>query len=118
LPVLFLPANLLAIPLSTLALYGLLLLMVFSFFNQTSFYIGNIVEWLIQIMNAFMKYLAGFRFSVIDGCSPDLSEIILLYIMIYFLFSFYRKKEKYNLFGGMLTFFILGLLQTFQFFSR
>jgi competence protein ComEC len=118
LPVLFLPANLLAIPLSTLALYGLLLLMVFSFFNQASFYIGNIVEWLIQIMNAFMEYLAGFRFSVIDGCSPDLSEIIILYIMIYFLFSFYRKKEKYNLFGGMLTFFILGLLQTFQFFSR
>lgn len=117
LPVLFLPANVIAVPLSTLALYALLLLMGFHLFNEAGYMVGKIISFLIQGMNAFMEYLSRFRFAVIEGFTPDVVEVVLLYILIYFLFSFYKTQRNSNLLGGLLTFLILGLIQSIQFFS-
>ena len=88
-----------------------------AYFNQAGYLIGKIVSVLIHAMNAFMEYLARYRFAVIDGFMPDVVEVVLIYILIYFLFSFYKNRRKLNLFGGLLTLFILGLIQSIQFFS-
>jgi len=115
-PVLFLPANIIAIPLSTLVLYLLLLLMAVASFSSISLFIGAIISWLIDVMNNAMSYLSRYRFAVVEGLSPDLIEICLLYVLIYFTYLFIQTAEKNYLRCGLATLVVLGLIQTVQFF--
>jgi competence protein ComEC len=83
LPVLFLPANLLAIPLSTLALYGLLLLNGLSFYPPLASILAKLIALLINAMTEWTAYLARFRFAVIEGLFPTLWEIGIIYLMLW-----------------------------------
>lgn len=94
LPVLFLPANLLAIPLSTLALYGLLLLNGVSFYSPLAGVLGKGIAFVIDSMTAWTEYLARFRFAVIEELSPTLWEIALIYGIVFWGYGVYQRKTK------------------------
>ena len=113
-PLLFLPANLIAVPLSTMALYGLLLLVILSPFLLIGNYIGIIISCIIQVMNQMMEYLAKYRFAVLDELNPGLIEIILDYGMIWFMYEFYQTANKKHLFVGLLCVLLIGMIQTLQ----
>ena len=100
-PLLFLPANLIAVPLSTLALYGLLLLAGISSVPLLGNFAGKLIAWLIQWMNDAMTYLSAYRFAVIDELTPGLIDIIFLYGIISFSYVFYLTANKKYLFGGL-----------------
>jgi competence protein ComEC len=92
LPVLFLPANLLAIPLSTLALYGLLLLNGLSFYPPLASILAKLIALLINAMTEWTAYLARFRFAVIEGLFPTLWEIGIIYLMLWV--GFWKMTTK------------------------
>jgi len=111
-PLLFLPANLIAVPLSTIALYGLLLLVILSPFEFISSYIGIIISRIIQLMNDMMEYLSLYRFAVLEELNPGLIDIILMYGLIWFSYLFYQTANKKYLFGGIICMLIFGIMKT------
>jgi competence protein ComEC len=111
-PLLFLPANLIAVPLSTIALYGLLLLMAISHFTFISQYIGSIISFIIRLMNDGMAYFSQYCFAVADELNLDLIDIILMYAIIWFSYVFYQTANKKYLFGGLICMLIFGIMKT------
>lgn len=81
-PTLFLISNLLAVPLSTFALYGLILLLTCSFFPLLAKTVAVAVTQLLQWMNQFILWVDHFTFSVVDGINHHPAQTILLYLFI------------------------------------
>jgi competence protein ComEC len=108
-PVLFLPANLIAVPLSTLALYGLLLLAGISSFPLLGNFAGKMIAWLIQWMNDAMTYLSYYRFAVMDELTPGLIDIIFLYGIISFSYIVYLTANKKYFFGGLVCVLLIAI---------
>jgi competence protein ComEC len=111
-PLLFLPANLIAVPLSTFALYGLLLLVMLSPFEFISSYMGIIISRIIQLMNDMMEYLSLYRFAVLDKLNPGLIDLILMYGVIWFIYLFYQTTDKKYLFDALISMLIVGIMNT------
>jgi competence protein ComEC len=108
-PLFFLPANLIAVPLSTLALYGLLLLAGISYFPLLGNFAGKLIAWLIQWMNDAMTYLSHYRFAVMDELTPGLIDIIFLYGIISFSYVFYLTANKKYFFGGLVCVLLIAI---------
>jgi competence protein ComEC len=108
-PVLFLPANLIAVPLSTLALYGLLLLAGISSFPLLGNFAGKLIAWLIQWMNDAMTYLSQYRFAIVDELKPGLSDIILIYCIIWFSYGFYLTANKNYFFWVLISVLLIAI---------
>ena len=81
-PNLFLLANMVAVPLSTLILYGLLFLMAVSFAGPASAVTGKFLSHLLTWMNDYIFWLNRFRFSVQDGIYHTPLQTLLLYVFI------------------------------------
>lgn len=81
-PTLFLITNLVAVPLSSLVLYALILLMAVSPFAA----LANATSWLITkllwLMNQFILWVDHFTFAVVDGIQHSPIQTILLYLII------------------------------------
>jgi competence protein ComEC len=120
-PLLFLPANLIAVPLSTIVLYALLLLIAVSQFTAISQHIGSLISFIIRLMNDGVAYLSQYRFAVADELNLDLIDIILMYAIIWFSYVFYQTANKKYLFGGLVcvlliaTKSVMSLLLAFKF---
>jgi|LakMenEpi03Aug12_release.lakeMendotaPanAssembly.Ray.scaffolds.fasta_scaffold24692_5 competence protein ComEC len=78
----FLIGNLVAVPLSNIVLTGLLLLMVFSPFPLPATLIGKAVEWLIGLMNQYIKEVERIPGLLLTDLHWNLSETILLFIFL------------------------------------
>jgi competence protein ComEC len=81
-PTLFILSNFIAVPLSTFVLYGLILLMAFSFFTAAATVIGSCTAMLLKWMNQFILWIDHFSFSVVDGISLHPIQTIALYLFI------------------------------------
>lgn len=81
-PTLFLISNLIAVPLSTFILYGLILLMAFSFVPLLANIFGIAATVLLKWMNQFILWIDHFTFSVVDGINLHPIQTILLYSFI------------------------------------
>lgn len=93
-PTLFLITNLIAVPLSSLVLYALILLMVVSpiaaFANAT----GWLITKLLWLMNQFILWVDHFTFAVIDGIQHSPVQTILLYLIISAIAVWLIQKKK------------------------
>ncbi len=78
-PLLFLIANLIAVPLSSLILYGELLLLLVYFITPVAKFVGMIVENLIKAMNLYIERLDGIQFAVWNGFSISIFQVVLLF---------------------------------------
>lgn len=81
-PTLFLLSNLIAVPLSTFVLYGLILLMACSFVPALASAVGNCTAVLLKWMNQFILWIDHFSFSVVDGINLYPLQTIALYLFI------------------------------------
>ncbi len=81
-PVLFFVANVFAVPLSSLILIGEILLCAFHFVHPVAFWLGQLTEWLIGVMNASVERLDTIGFAVWKGLSVSLLQMVLLYVVI------------------------------------
>jgi competence protein ComEC len=81
-PTLFLITNLFAVPLSSLVLYGLILLMLVSPITVLANATGWLITKMLWIMNQFILWVDHFTFAVVDGIQHAPVQTILLYAII------------------------------------
>ena len=97
LPLLFLFSNLVAIPLATLALCGLLILVAISPLALVAFYFAKIVYGCIWLLNHFVLFFNSIPYSLWSGISISVAETFLLYIIIASFVSAFLNKNKQSI---------------------
>jgi competence protein ComEC len=81
-PLLFLLANLVAVPLATLVLTGCILLCIASFIPFLAHYIGFVLTFMIRFMNLHIERLDKVSFAVWEDLLINTEQTILLYLCI------------------------------------
>jgi competence protein ComEC len=81
-PLLFLVANLFAVPLSSAILIGELLLCALHFLRPIADLLGRLLQWMIQIMNTSVENLDAVPFAVWNGLSISILQMGVLYAVI------------------------------------
>lgn len=102
-PILFLVANLLIVPLSSLVLYleiGLLAVAWVPFLAKFS---GILTTWLIRLMNAFIRYMDQLPYAVWDNIPSGLSSTFFLYASVIFLCYWFLNRNKRLLYYAMFS---------------
>ena len=88
LPVWFLPANLVVIPLATLILYGAVFTLVVPA-------LGSALLWLVSVLNALLEQIAALPLASISGLHPSVLQTVMVYVLIgvvYALLRFWHPK--------------------------
>jgi competence protein ComEC len=102
LPLLFLLANLIIIPLSSLVLIvGIVILPLNYVFPSIAVFLGNILEYSIQFMNNYIHWIAQFKSGIITNISFSgwltFSMYLVIIALIYGLYHTKAKNVKYIL---------------------
>ncbi|PZR08735.1 MAG: hypothetical protein DI539_22580 [Flavobacterium psychrophilum] len=102
-PLLFLLANLVVIPLSNVILIlGLFVLLLNFIWTDAALFTGKALEFLVEIMNSFISWIASFESLVIKEISFTLLLTVLLYVSI-LLFGFWLYKKSYHRTAALLS---------------
>ena len=94
LPLLFLISNLIAIPLSTIALWACIILVIISPLQIAAVFCGKIIFGVIWLINHTVLFINAIPFSLWDNISLTVADTIVLYIAVCSLFYWLLKKEK------------------------
>ncbi|MEJ8841073.1 ComEC/Rec2 family competence protein [Lacibacter sp. H375] len=114
-PTLFLITNLVAVPLSSLVLYALILLMVVSPFVALANAVGWLITKMLWLMNQFILWVDHFTFAVVDGIEHSPVQTILLYLIIAGLGIWLIQKKKAAL---KFTLFFIAVFFAVQFYYQ
>jgi competence protein ComEC len=94
-PTLFLLANIVIIPLSSFVLlYGILLLGLNFMLPSFALYLGKPLAFSIQYMNAYIHWIAQFKWGVISHISFSGFMVVTLYFLLFsFVYGLYSKSS-------------------------
>lgn len=103
-PTTFLFTNLFCVPLSTVVLFGEILLILLSFAGPIAAIIGKCVYILIWLMNFIVRTCNRLPFSVVENIYTDPFTTVLLYLFVISLISglLYKKKKYLRFAAGSL----------------
>jgi competence protein ComEC len=111
LPVMFLLSNIIAIPLSTVALWGCIILVFISPFQTIAFYFGKAITVSIWLLNHTVLLINAIPFSLWDGISLSVPGTILLYmVFIFFLYWLIKKNMTAFKFGVLSSLTLAGMI--------
>lgn len=110
LPLLFLLANLVIIPLSSFVLlYGIVLL-IFNFVApEFSIYLGKLLSISIRLMNDYIHWIAHFKSGIITNISFSVVMVCTLYLVLTALLFWIYAKKKNALIYVVFTLFVFQL---------
>ncbi|MDP5027211.1 MAG: ComEC family competence protein, partial [Flavobacterium sp.] len=96
LPLLFLLANLVIIPLSTAVLVGGIIILLFNFvIPDFAILLGKLLSFIIHLMNDYIHWIAQFKSGIITNISFTGWLIFSLYLVIIaFIYWIYQTKAK------------------------
>jgi len=114
-PVLFLLANLLAVPLSSLILIGEILLCVLQFIPPVANILGLLLQELIQFMNYYIVQLDNVSFAVWDGLSISAFQAIILTALIAATSYWLLEKKKGAVWFSIFCLLLFATLRTISF---
>ncbi|ASZ10549.1 hypothetical protein CK934_05935 [Chitinophaga sp. MD30] len=100
LPHLFLPANLVAVPLSTLVLYGEVVLLCLSGWPAAAQIVGHGIRWLLSLLNDIIFQLDRLPWSVTDHIHFPWYALVCLYLIICSLTAWWLLQWRR---GGLLS---------------
>ena len=96
-PGLFFVTNIVVIPcLIVILSLGILMLILIGLYHPPEFLIQTI-GWFIQSMNQFVEWVASKEAFLFDQIAFDFNALIMSYLILFFLYVFYRKKTFKNL---------------------
>jgi competence protein ComEC len=99
-PNLFLITNIIAVPLSGFILYAEIALMALFWIPFVGNYAGNLVAWLVWIMNKIILWINEFPFAVWDKITATVLSTCLLYAVVIGLSAWLiQKNKKYFLYA-------------------
>jgi competence protein ComEC len=112
-PVLFLLTNIVAVPLSSLILFGEIFLCAIAWLTPVAMYVGKFVQLLIYWMNSYIEMIEQVSFSLWNGFSISILQAILLSIAATSICFWLMDKRKWMLWtalGSLLFFTVLRSL--------
>lgn len=107
-PLMFLLANMVAVPLSVGVLYGLLLLVCIGWWQAAAAKLGTVLTWLIQFMNSCIGTIDGWWFAKIGNIHYTLAQAVVLALAISFAAGWLYKRGNGHLVAASLS--LLALL--------
>ena len=111
----FLITNLIVVPLSNLIIYSGMLVLMISPIGSIAFYFSKVFVLMLNALNSSIRYIESLPYSITKGLSIDITETILLYIIIVFIIAFLFKKKgillKTALIFSIIFFVSLGIKQ-------
>lgn len=81
-PTLFLVANLIAIPLSTLTLYAVFALLILSPFELLAKWVVILINQLVHLLIKCMQMASSWHYAIIDGIQLSFSAMLIMYGII------------------------------------
>ncbi len=106
----FLLSNLVAIPLSTIALYLSVLLMIVSPIPAIAGFVGKIFSLTISLLNHSLEYIEKLPYSVSEGLHISALQMLSIFGIILFLSIYIISKRVKYIFASLLLLFVfLGL---------
>lgn len=111
-PNLFLIANLLAVPLSGIILFGEILLCVFSFIPMVATCIGYLLHHLINWLNYFIESINRLPHASIIGLQINALQVICLYLCIAGTATWLLKKQKQGCWLALSTVLVFTVIRT------
>jgi competence protein ComEC len=112
-PALFLLTNIVAVPLSSLILFGEIFLCAIAWLTPVAMYVGKFVQLLIYWMNSYIEMIEQVSFSLWNGFSISILQAILLSIAATSICFWLMDKRKWMLWtalGSLLFFTVLRSL--------
>lgn len=94
LPLLFLVSNLIAIPLSTIALWACIILVIISPLPLLATFCGKIIFGVIWMINHTVLFINAIPYSLWDNISLNVLDTIVLYLVVCSFLYWLLKKEK------------------------
>ncbi len=113
-PVLFLLANLVAVPLSAIILYAAIALVVFGWLPFAATWLGKCTAWLVLAMNKVIGWINQLPFALWDGIAANLLSTWLLYALVLAAAGWLLRKHKYWLRFSLLMALLFGLVQAYS----
>jgi competence protein ComEC len=103
-PNLFILANLIAIPLSTLIIYTGITVLLTSSINFLASFLSIILVFLIKALNSCMSFIEGLPFAVTHGLYINKWQMVIVAVMIISICSFLMvKNNRYLLVSIVMT---------------
>ena len=93
-PNLFLFTNIIAVPLSSIILFGEIALVAFSWIPFVGVYLGKIIGWLVMIMNEMIRWFSQLPYAVWDRIPATILTTWLLYAIVLGLAVWLLNKNK------------------------
>ena len=101
-PGLFLPVNIIVVPMAGFILYAEIILLGFSWFPFAAGVCGWIITWMLKLMNAFIHYVNKLPFAVWDNIQATALSTCILYAVVmgisYWLFNKSKTALRFSLF--------------------
>lgn len=98
----FILTNTLAIPLATVILYGAVILLAVSPFPVVAVWVGKLLNGLLLLLNAGLKWIEGLPASSTLGIHLSPVQLVLMVLSIVFLALFLIKRRMVHLQATML----------------
>jgi competence protein ComEC len=111
----FLLTNLVAVPLSSIILFGEIFLCAVSFVPFVAKFAGIILNKLIWLLNSFIEHMETMPKSIWENLQVNIFQTLFLYISIACIATWLMKKKKNFLFPALAALFCFAALRSFSF---
>lgn len=114
-PNLFLLTNFVAVPLSSIILLGEILLCCISFIPHAAILMGQLLSFLIRVMNNYIEKIETIRFSLWDGLQISITQAMLLLFFAAGICYWLMEKQKKGLLTGLIALLLFVFLRSYSF---
>ena len=114
-PNLFLLTNFVAVPLSSIILLGEILLCAIAFIPAVASVLGNVLSWLIRMMNSYIERIESIRYSLWDGLQISLLQAALLLLFTAGISYWLMERSKRGLLAGSIAMLLFLAMRTASF---
>ena len=116
-PVLFLLTNLVAVPLSSLILFGEIFLCCFSWLTPVANVAGKIISLFIYWMNSYIERIELVPFSLWNGFSITLLQTVFLSVALVAICFWLMEKKKWMLWFSLTSLFLFVCIRSWFFYE-
>ena len=113
-PVYFFITNFIAVPLSSVILIGEIILCVISFLPTLALFIGEIVSWLIWLMNICVERVEAIPYSLWDSLQINVTQAFLIIVAAAAASYWLMEKSKQGFIIVLVVLLIFFTLRTYS----
>ncbi len=117
-PLLFIASNLVVLPMTTIILtFGILLTILNFIPGNLILFLGKLLSFLIETMNAYIDWIASFRSLTLHDLSFNPELLFALYIVMIALFLWFQKRNPGRLMGLLSTLILFQITYWFTLYT-